>query len=483
MNESCKLFDFKSFGERPAFISDLGETISFSRLDGLAEELSRLRDAVASETGTRPLFMMLTHNTPAAFALYVALLQGGCPMMLVSADLPESMCRQILNTYRPALLLLPDALRASYAPMRELLAIGDYRALRTNFSWNYPVHPDLAVLVTTSGSTGSVKFVRQSRNNIRSNTRAAADYMEISENDRMIASMSLSYTYAQAKTRATLLRGGCVVVTAHNVMECEFWDLMENHRITMLHGVSGMYEIMRRLDMFSEDFPDLRLLTQGGGKLSQEMHTCLARYALDTGKRFFAAYGLTETTGSATYLAPELNLKKPGSVGKPYPGRSIQLLDAEGREIHAPHTPGEIVYRGENVAMGYAECGDDLARGDDWNGVLPTGDVGQLDEDGDLYIVGRMKRFIKVHGYRISLDEIDGRIMDDLNILTVSVGSDDHPVIWITKAEDEAAVKAYICKKLPVLRTAVRFAVIDEIPRTEAGKIRYGELLERARAL
>ena len=480
MTESRRLFDFKPFGERPAFISDLGETVSFARLDALSEELSRLCGTVSSETGTKPLIMMLTKNTLAAFCLYIAMLQGGCPMMLVSASLPGDMCRQILNTYKPALLLIPDALRSSYAPMRELLALGDYRMLRTNFAQNYPVHPELAVMVTTSGSTGSVKFVRQSWNNIRANTEAVADYLEIGENDRMITSMSLIYTYTQSKTRATLFRGGSVVVTAHDVMEGEFWDLMENHRITMLHGVSNIYEIMRRLDLFSEDFPDLRTLTQGGGKLNRELHAYIARYAHETGKRFYTTYGLSETTASITYLLPERSLEKPGSVGRPYPDGSYRLLDADGTEIHAPHTPGEIVYRGSNVALGYAQCGEDLAKGDEWNGVLHTGDIAEMDEDGDLYIVGRKKRFIKVHGYRISLDEIDGRIMDDLNILTVSVGPDDHPVIWITNPDDEAQIKAYIREKIPVLRTVAKCAVIDEIPRTEAGKIRYGLLQEKA---
>ncbi len=191
--------------------------------------------------------MMLCRNTLGAYALYMSMLQANCPIMLVSSGLPEDRCRQILNRYQPAFLLLPEDLSVNYAPMEKIRTFYDYRIHRTNFASHYPLHPELAVMVTTSGATGSVKFVRQSRRNIRADAEAAANFLGVTEHDRMITTMSLIYTYTQTTTRATLLRGGLVIVTEHNVLEDDFWELTQKEHITMLHGVPNIYEIMRRL--------------------------------------------------------------------------------------------------------------------------------------------------------------------------------------------------------------------------------------------
>lgn len=486
MSEKRSLFDFESFDKRPAFISDLGEIVSHADLKELSDELAACYDSLASEIGTRPLTMMLCENTVSAYCLYIGLLQGNWPVMLISAALHEDMCRQILNSYKPALLALPKSLRGRYPSMMEWKPVSEYCILRTNFTENFPVHPDLCVLVTTSGSTGSVRFVRQSSANIRFDAEAVANYLDITKDERMITTMALTYTYTQSMTRATLLRGGSVVVTGFGIMDDEFWNLMEKEKVTTLHGVSNIYEMMQRLDLFSEEMPYLKTMTQGGGKLSKDLHLFLARFSRQTGRRFCPTYGLSEATASITYLSQELCEKKPGSVGRPYPGGSCRLLDISNKqgspaiiEITTPHTPGELEYRSQSVCMGYAECGEDLAKEDEWNGVVQTGDIAEMDEDGDLYIVGRLKRFIKVSGLRISLDEIDTRIMDALNIISVSVGADEHPVICLTKTDDVPIVKSYIREKIPVLRSVARYVVVDEIPRNESGKIRFGELQKK----
>ena len=194
-------------------------------------------------------------------------------------------------------------------------------------------------------------------------------------------------------------------------------------------------------------------------------------------------YGQSEATAAISWLTPEKCAEKIGSVGLAVPGGEISLLDAQDNTITAPHCPGEIVYRGGNVAMGYAQSGEDLCKGDEWGGVLRTGDVGETDEDGYLYIVGRLKRFIKVSGHRISLDEIDEKIMSDLNVLTVSSGIDEHLLVFVTDEREKDIVEDYICRKIAVVRRSFAVAVIQEIPRNDAGKVLYGELLERAKNL
>ena len=156
------------------------------------------------------------------------------------------------------------------------------------------------------------------------------------------------------------MAGAAMIVIGHDVMEEEFWDLFENEHVTAFHGVGSTYDLVRKLDIFCEDYPDLRLMTQAGGKLDRELHQYFAQYANDCGKLFFVLYGQSEATAGVSYLPAQRSLDKLVSVGIPYPGGKIELVDAAGNQILEPHVPGELIYRGENAALGYAVCGEDL---------------------------------------------------------------------------------------------------------------------------
>lgn len=470
-----RIWDFSAFGRNTALIDDTGVTVRYDELEALQDQLSGICPGM--------LTMMLCENSIGALSGYAALLNSGHPMLMVSAGLPGDMRREIMNTYRPGQVFAPRPLRGDYPNMAEIRTVDSYALLRTNYSELYPVYPDLGQLLTTSGSTGSVKFVRQSRENIRINARQSADFMGVAETDRSITSLPLNYTYGLSIFGSFLMKGAATVVTRAGVMDEEFWDLFENEHVTAFHGVSTTYDMLHKMDFFCEDFPDLRLMTQAGAKLSRDLQLYFARYAADYGKRFVIVYGQSEATGAISFLPAEKALEKPGSVGIAVPGGEIGLVDAEGNPAEGERVPGELVYRGKNVALGYAACGEDLSRGDDWHGELRTGDIAEKDAEGYLYIIGRMKRMIKMSGHRISLDEIDERIMNEINVRCVSSGVDDHLVLFVLNEGDKKAVEDYIRQKISVARPSFRVAVIDEFPANEAGKILYGILQETAERL
>ena len=465
-----RIWDFGAFGEKEAFRDDTDVAVRYDELEALQNELAGI--------GPGELTMMLCENSLGALSGYAALLNGGHPMLMLSAALPGDMRRQIMNTYRPGLVFAPQSLREEYPHMSELRTVDDYVLLKTSYAEPYPLHPALGQLITTSGSTGSVKFVRQSWDNVRFNASVIAKYLGMTDSERTITALPIHYTYGLSVICASLTVGAEMIVTRSGVMDEEFWDLLENEHVTAFHGVSTTYDMLCRMDMFSEDFPDLRLMTQAGSKLSRELHRKLAQYAGDTGKRFIVMYGQSEATAAISFLPPEKALDKVGSVGVAVPGGEIELIDADGKPVEAAHLPGELIYRGANVALGYAVRGEDLCRGDDWHGGLRTGDVAERDGDGCLYITGRLKRFIKISGHRISLDEIDERIMDDIHIRCVSSGTDDHLVIFVLSEEDKTAVQDYVRRKISVVRPAFRVEAIDAFPTNEAGKLLYGELLK-----
>ncbi len=470
-------WNFENFADLPALITDTGAAITYRELEALSGKAEAAIDKSADwSTASKPLTMIICRNTAGALSGYAALINRGYPMLPVSEELTSEKRKELMNVYRPGLLLVPKDLRDNFMAMKELLEFGDYILLKTNYRERFPVNPQLGQLITTSGSTGSAKFVRQSQANLRFNAAAHVTAFQLSSADRTITALPLQYTYGLSILHTNLLAGASMVVTRSGVMDSEFWDLVEAENVSCFHGVPNTYDMLYRIGLFEDEFPSLRLMSQAGGKLSLEMQEYYGRYAAENGKRFVIMYGQSEATAAISWLPPEDMLTKPGSVGFVVPGGSISLIDQEGHTVEGAHIQGELEYRGPNVAMGYAQCGEDLNRGDEWNGVLRTGDIAELDEDGCVFITGRLKRFIKLAGHRVSLDEVDNMIMNELNIFSVSVGRDDHLTVFVTDEREKDMVADFVPKVLSAARANLRVLTVPEIPRNEGGKILYSEL-------
>ena len=225
------------------------------------------------------------------------------------------------------------------------------------------------------------------------------------------------------------------------------------------------------------DLPSLRYMTQAGGKLLPELHKEFAEYAENTGKRFYVMYGQTEATARMSYLPYQKSLEKYGSMGIAIPGGKFHLVDVDGSDIIAPQVTGELVYEGPNVTLGYAECLEDLAKGDERHGVLVTGDMAQMDKEGYYYIVGRKKRFLKIFGNRVNLDECERMIQGQFaEIECACVGVDDHMKIYVNKEADMEAVKHFIVGKTGLNAAAFEVIYIAEIPKNDSGKKQYNLL-------
>lgn len=272
--------------------------------------------------------------------------------------------------------------------------------------------------------------------------------------------------------------GAPLVLTRRGVMERSFWGLMARERVTSLAGVPYTYQMFRRIGLMNMDLPYLYTLIQAGGKLTEEAHRAFAQWAMDTGRRFFVMYGQTEAGPRMGYLPSERALEKCGSMGIPVPDGQIRLLDEAGEDV-SPEDVGEIVYRGENVAMGYAQCPEDLLLGDEWNGQLHTGDMARRDADGFYYIVGRKKRFVKLFGNRVNLDEAERLLTARLPDVGVAcAGRDDCLTIFLDRPDPAVGRAAVDCLsqflRLPARAFSVR--VLDSIPKSEAGKTLYAAL-------
>lgn len=344
------------------------------------------------------------------------------------------------------------------------------------------LHPELSALLSTSGSTGTAKLVRLSYYNFTSNARAIAEYLNLGPDEKTLLNLPLNYSYAISVINSHLVGGGTVRLSPHSVMQREFWQEI-NSGITSFAGVPYTYEMLERLGFTRRTYPHLKYFTQAGGHLPPIRQKIFADYAMAHGLKFYIMYGQTEATARIAFLEPNKAQQKLGSVGAVVPGAAMYLEDAQGQEIIRPEETGEIVFMGGNVAMGYAESAADLARGDDFHGVLRTGDLAWRDSDGDYYIVGRKKRFIKLFGRRTSLTHVEDLLTEHFpKLQCVAAGKDDHLVIYAVSVSLKDAnlgvheVQAYLATRLNCVPSALEVSEVNAIPLNAAGKILYDRL-------
>jgi acyl-CoA synthetase (AMP-forming)/AMP-acid ligase II len=337
------------------------------------------------------------------------------------------------------------------------------------------VSDDLALLLPTSGSTGSPKFVRLSRRAVLANADSIAEALDIDDDERAITSLPIHYSYGLSVVNSHLRRGAQVVLTGMNVLEAGYWALIRDLAVTSMAGVPYSYLLLRRLDFEGLGVPSLRTLTQAGGRLDPKLVMYFHSLMTTRGGNFFVMYGQTEATARIAILPSDALPAKRGSVGLAVPGGAIHLLGGDGATL-PPGETGEVVYAGPNVMLGYAEGPDDLALGDVQGGRLSTGDLGHCDSDGYLFITGRTKRIAKAFGYRISLDEIEAVLATRGTLAVTCI--DEKVVVhcegWTPQAMAEA--KAYIARLMRLHQSAFDFRSIEQLPALPSGKVDYRKL-------
>ena len=448
MSES---WDLERFADNIALKDENGRSVTYGTL---VEETDRIAESV----GQRCLVFSLCRNEIGSVVGYAAFIRHGIVPVLLNSHLEEELLQSLLDTYSPKYLWVPEDMRGRFRGMEVVYSSYCYCLLKTWYGKDYPLYDELGLLLTTSGSTGSPKFVRQSYENIFDNARSIVNYLHLDETERPITTLPMNYTYGLSIINSHLLVGATILVTEKTLMQKEFWSFFKDEGTTSFGGVPYTYEMLDKLRFYRMKLPSLRTMTQAGGK------------------KFVVMYGQCEATARMGYLPPEKAVEKKGSMGIAIPGGKFSLIDAEGKKITEPHTTGELVYEGKNVTLGYAEKGEDLILSDESHGILETGDMAQYDDDGYYYIVGRKKRFLKIYGNRVNLDEVDRMIKGEFGIDAASAGVDDHMYIFLTDESLSNQVREFVIKKTKLNPAAFNVKVIDEIPKNDAGKTLYKEL-------
>lgn len=466
------LFDLKKKAKDAAAIrSDAGRLVTYGELSAVVQQIAGYFDHAG-------IVLCLCENTPGAAAGYLGALAAGVLPLLLGADLGAEQRTAFLSGYRPNWIWAPLA-------KREELALDGIHPV---FSlWDYglwKMHEDIlrfqeksGLLLATSGSTGNPKLVRLSRNNLRANAESIMEYLHLDETERPITTLPMQYSYGLSVIHSHLLAGACILMTKYSVVQQEFWDFLEKEQATSFSGVPYTYQILKKLKIFQTAIPSLKQMTQAGGKLPEELQKEIAHWARAQGVKFYVMYGQTEATARMGYLPPDLCEEKTGSIGIAIPGGQFWLIDEKGNRITNPNCVGELMYRGPNVGLGYADCLADLTKGDEWNGTLATGDFAEFDTDGCYYITGRKQRFIKLYGIRINLDACEAYLREQFPWCEIAChGNDEQLLLVVTDPMlTNTAVQA-LADYLQISPRGIQGRYRKELPKTDSGKIKYGSL-------
>ncbi len=441
-------------------IADDGRRLTYA-------DLAHAADAFAARLSPDARLVLIEGcNEIEAVAAYLGVLRSG-RVALLHPQGPDAQASRIARAFAPD---------ATYTRIAGAWVLEQSGA-------STPCHPDLALLLSTSGTTGATKLVRLSRAAVDANARSIAEYLELNPAERPITSLPIYYSYGLSVLNSHLEAGAAILLTSRSVVDDEFWRFAAAHDATSLAGVPHTFELLERGDLLARAPQSLRTLTQAGGRLPPQAIAYPQAEMEKRGGRMFVMYGQTEATARIAYLPPHLLSANADCIGVAIPGGTLSLRGDDGAEVTQPGQSGELIYRGANVMMGYALGRDDLQRGQEIS-QLATGDIAERTGSGLFRIVGRRSRFVKPFGLRVALDEIE-RTLEAGGRSAMAAGTDSLIAIGVLErpgaaAPDTESIAAELADRYRLPQTLFHVMTLKERPRLPNGKPDLARVLARA---
>ncbi len=486
--------------------------LSYRELDGRVDDVARVLTALGAQAGERVLSSLPL--SPAAAVVALAVQRIGAVSVELSREFSENAQAAAFQRSRADVAVISgrDAARwqqlwSSKRP-RSVAVVHDGSLLGFPQLGHVDAHlqedgvvvvaptglgrtspeqrvfdDDAAALVLlTSGSSGSPVGVVLSSRNLAVNARAIAACLDLSARDHAMCVLPLSYAYGRSILHSHFVVGASVFLDPRSLFPKLVVDTLRDEGCTNFSGVPVTYELLRRqVEVQGHRLSSLRFVTQAGGALSKET----ARWVRSAfaPAPLIIMYGATEATARLSWLPPS-RAHKEGSIGLPIPGVSFRLVDDQGADV-ADGAVGHLVASGRNVALGYLDD-EERAREVFRDGALWTGDLARVDEDGCYFLVGRAREMLKIAGHRTSPAEIEEELHSHDDIFDAAViGMPDEvlgdvPVALIVLRPgigvDDEALRLWLRRRLPAFKVPRFFARVMDLPRGPNGKVRRGEL-------
>ena len=443
-----------------ALISSCGNAVTYEEL---VAEANQWASKVAHPQ--KQLIFLYIPRSKQGVACLLGLLHSNHAVALLDPSLNPPARQKLEELYQPWACVAPDE-----SDSIQITISNTHQ--RNEIS---PIHPDVSLMLSTSGSTGSPKFAKLSRSAVLANARDIVEVLKIDKSDRGLAHLDFHYSYGLSILTTHLSVGASLAFPAGKFTDRNFWDDLRKLEATHVPGVPYHYQMMTRLGIQRLKIPSVVVMTQAGGRLALDLQKQVHQYMDSIGGRFYVMYGQTEAAPRMSTLSHDDFVEKPGSVGPALPSGEF-IIRSENNSTCAANEVGEVTFEGPNVMLGYAHSASDLSKGDENGGVLRTGDMGFLDENGFLTINGRASRMGKVFGWRINLDELE-KALEPLGCAAVLQKDEDIVVVNLVDTKPDAEkVRSFLVEQFALPESVYAFAEVNEIPKNKRDKTDYAAL-------
>ena len=460
------IFDnINKYENNNALIAANEEVVTYKTLIKFSQNISK-------NIKNRCLIFLICGNNLESISGYLGFSRSNCVVSMIDERISSDQLNKLVLIYKPDFIFIKKKQKflTNYS---SIYSFYSYELLELNKKVKVKIDDDLFLLISTSGSTGTPKYVRQSYNNIYSNTESILKYLNILETDITITTLPMSYVYGLSILNTHLNRGACIVLNNHSVIDKKFWTLLEKKKVCSFGGVPYTYQILDKINFEKFNLKHLKYTTQAGGKLNSTLSKKIINYYKKTDKKFFIMYGAAEATARMSYLPWEYAEQKTSSVGIPISGGKFWIEDNQRNIILENNKSGELVFSGKNVCLGYANNVFDLSKGDENKGILRTGDIAKKDNNNFYYITGRKDRYVKIHGNRINLAELE-YIISDFGIQSLcQLEKENQITIFIKNLNEIEKLKEYLSKSIQLHPTTFVFKKVNNFSLNKNYKVSY----------
>ena len=368
---------------------------------------------INSKVEKRSVILIIAGNNVESIIGYVSFIRSNHLSILLDKSFKVEYAEEIIKKYKPNYIFSPKNYFLNKNKVYEVISLQSYVLMKTEFQKHKKINNKNLLLLSTSGTTQSPRFVRLSNLNLQNNTKNIINYLKINPNHNTITTMPIGYSYGLSIINTHLTSGSKIVMNNKTIFDRDFWNKVRKYKITSFGGVPQFYEQLIKLKFENFNLKNLKYLTQAGGELDKFFLKYFEKICKRKKIKFITMYGQTEASPRMSYLKWEKFSKKFGSIGKPLNGSKFRIMKKNGKYIDKPFSIGELVYFGKNVCLGYARSFQDLKKGNENKGKLFTGDLAYKDDENYYYIAGRKNRISKIFGIRIDLDDIEKKLKNN----------------------------------------------------------------------
>ena len=460
---------FNKYNKNTAIIDKEYSNLSYKQVLTETNEIKK-------EIKNKSLILIVSENSLGSLLAYIFCIINNHVGIIIDSKTTNLNILKIFKNYQPNYVFLSKKTKSIFKKIcSEKYIFFDQSLMKNKINKKKKLNENLSLLLSTSGSMGSIKFVKLSRNNIKHNADSIISYLKINKKDSAITNLPISYSYMLSVINTHFEVGASIVISKYSLVEKKFWETLKNSKVTSFNGVPYTYEILTKIGIKNIKIETLRYLTHAGGKLEKDKLKEIIKFCKKNNLKFFSMYGQTEASPRISYLKPEFSERKIGSIGKGMPGNKIYIIDSSGKKILKPFVEGEIICEGKNVFMGYSENYNDLKKANEENYKLKTGDLGFFDKDGFFYITSRISKITKIFGHRIDIGTLEN-LMSQKGYKIACLSNDKKIFIFIEKKYNKKNLINTISKITNLDIGSFELIKLKYLPRTSNNKISYNEL-------